>query len=70
VADAAADGVGLASRAVATWLELVVVGFAGSALGSAASGPPRLVVYLATTLLSVGVLVYNVDRLVRARLDP
>jgi hypothetical protein len=57
----------LASRTFVTWVELVAVGFAGSALGGAVSGPPQLVVYLATTLLSVGVLLYNVDRLVTAR---
>jgi hypothetical protein len=57
----------LASRAFVTWAELVVVGFAGSALGGATSGPPQLVVYLATTLVSVFVLLYNVDRLVEAR---
>jgi hypothetical protein len=57
----------LASRAFVTWAELVVVGFAGSALGGATSGPPQLVVYLATTLVSVAVLLYNVDRLVEAR---
>ncbi|MEZ3145573.1 hypothetical protein [Halobaculum sp. MBLA0143] len=55
------------SRAIVTWVELVVVGFAGAALGSATSGPPQLVVYLATTLVSVSVLLYNVDRLVAAR---
>jgi hypothetical protein len=58
----------LTSRVVVTWAELVVVGFAGAALSGATSGPPQLVVYLATTLLSVGILLYNVDRLVRARL--
>jgi len=57
----------LASRAFVTWAELVAVGFAGSALGGATSGPPQLVVYLATTLVSVGVLLYNVDRLIEAR---
>jgi hypothetical protein len=57
----------LASRAFVTWAELVVVGFAGSALGGATSGPPQLIVYLATTLVSVCVLLYNVDRLVEIR---
>ena len=57
----------LASRAFVTWAQLVVVGFAGSALGGATSGPPQLVVYLATTLLSVGVLFYNIDQLIQAR---
>lgn len=56
------------SRILVTWVELTLVGFVGAALGSAASGPPQLVVFLATTLLSVGVLFYNVDRLVRDRL--
>lgn len=59
----------LLSRTLVTWVELVVVGFAGTALGGSVSGPPRFVVYLATTLLSVAVLVYNVDRLVRARVE-
>lgn len=58
----------LLSRVIVTWAELVAVGFAGAALGGAASGPPRLVVYLATTPATVGVLRYDVDRLVRSRL--
>ncbi|SEO41172.1 hypothetical protein SAMN04487948_102296 [Halogranum amylolyticum] len=56
------------SRILVTWVELTLVGFAGAALGTVASGPPQLVVFLATTLLSVGVLFYNVDRLVDDRL--
>jgi hypothetical protein len=59
----------LFSRALVTWVELTAIGFAGAALGSAASGPPQFVVYLATTLLSVVVLMYNVDLLVQSRLD-
>lgn len=62
------DGPHLLSRILVTWVELTLVGFAGAALGGATSGPPQLVAYLATTLVSVGVLLYNVDRLVRARL--
>jgi hypothetical protein len=58
----------LLSRILVTWVELTLVGFGGAALGSATSGPPQLVVFLATTLLSVGVLFYNVDRLVSDRL--
>jgi hypothetical protein len=58
----------LLSRILVTWVELTLVGFGGAALGGTTSGPPQLVVYLATTLVSVGVLLYNVDRLVRARL--
>ncbi|MEZ3118016.1 hypothetical protein RYH80_19030 [Halobaculum sp. MBLA0147] len=58
----------LLSRILVTWVELIVVGFAGAALGGATSGPPQLVVYLASVLAFVGVLLYNVDRLVAARL--
>lgn len=58
----------LLSRILLTWGEIMLVGFAGAALGGATSGPPQLVVYLATTLLSVAVLLYNVDKLVQARL--
>jgi len=58
----------LLSRVLITWAELLVVGFAGAALGGAASGPPQLIVYLATILASVAVVMYNVDRLVAARI--
>lgn len=58
----------LLSRILVTWGEIIVVGFAGAAVGGVTSGPPQLVVYLATTLLSVGVLLYNVDRLIDTRL--
>jgi energy-converting hydrogenase Eha subunit E len=59
----------LLSRIFVTWAELVVVGFLGAALGTTVSGPPQLVVYLATILGSVSVLLYNVDRLVVARVS-
>jgi hypothetical protein len=58
----------LLSRIALTWVELVVVGFTGAALGTATSGPPEFVVYLATTLATVAVLLYNVDRLIRDRI--
>ena len=58
----------LLSRVLITWAELLVVGFAGAALGGIASGPPQLIVYFATILASVAVLLYNVDRLVAARI--
>ena len=58
----------LLSRVLVTWAGLLVVGFAGAVLGGAASGPPQLIVYLATILTSVAVLMYNVDRLVAARI--
>ena len=58
----------LLSRVLITWAELLVVGFAGAALGGIASGPPQLIVYLGTVLASVAVLLYNVDRLVTTRM--
>ena len=58
----------LLSRVLITWAELVVVGFGGAVAGGAASGPPQLVVYFATVLAAVAVFMYNVDRLVGARL--
>ena len=57
----------LLSRVLVTWAELSVVGFGGAVAGGAASGPPQLVVYFATVLAAVAVFMYNVDRLVAAR---
>jgi hypothetical protein len=58
----------LASRVFLTWAELVAVGFLGAVLGGTTSGPPRLVVYLATVLGLVAVSMHNVDKLVTSRL--
>ena len=58
----------LLSRIVVTWVAVVAVGFAGAALGGTTSGPPQLIVYLATVLASVGVLLYNVDKLIQQRI--
>lgn len=58
----------LASRVFVTWVELVVVGFGGTALAGAVSGPPELIVYFATTLVTVAVLLYNIDQLIQQRL--
>ena len=55
----------LGSRIVVTWAELTVVGLAGGVVGTSVGGPPALVVYFATTLLSVGILLYNVNELIR-----
>ena len=66
--DVGTGGTWLLSRVVVTWVEVVAVGFAGAALGGAVSGPPQLIVYLATVLASVGALLYNVDKLVQRRL--
>ena len=59
----------LASRVFVTWVELVIVGFGGTALGGAVSGPPELIIYFATTLVSVAVLLYNIDQLIQQRLS-
>ncbi|WP_459193383.1 hypothetical protein [Halosimplex sp. J119] len=65
---AVSDGsASLVSRTLITWLELTVVGITGGAVGAAVGGPPAFVAYLLTTLLSVGVLFYNVAALVDAR---
>jgi len=58
----------LVSRVLVTWLELTVVGLAGAFLGGTVGGLGAFVVYLATTLLSVGILFHNVNALVTARL--
>ena len=59
----------LASRVFVTWVELVVVGFGGTALAGAVSGPPELIIYFATTLVTVVVLLYNIDQLIQQRLS-
>ena len=64
----ASQGAWLGSRILVTWVELVVVGFGGTAVGGAVSGPPELLVYFATVLVSVAVLLYNVDQLIKQRL--
>lgn len=56
----------LLSRIVVTWIELTLVGFGGGALGSSIGGPPGLIIYFITTLLSVGVLFHNVNQLVKS----
>ena len=56
----------LASRILVTWIELTVVGITGGAIGNALGGPPGFIVYLVTTLLSVAVLLHNVNALVAA----
>lgn len=55
----------LMSRVVVTWLELTFVGLTGGILGTAVGGPPGLIVYFATTLISVGVIFYNVNELIK-----
>jgi hypothetical protein len=55
----------LGSRIVVTWVELTGAGLAGGILGTTVGGPPGLVVYFATTLVSVAILFYNVNELIR-----
>ena len=55
----------LVSRVLVTWLELTVVGITGGAIGTTVGGPPGFIAYLATTLLSVGIVLYNVNELVK-----
>ncbi|WP_053948029.1 hypothetical protein [Halolamina sediminis] len=68
-ADDASASPNLGSRIVVTWAELTVVGLAGGILGTTVGGPPALVVYFATTLLSVGILLYNVNVLAQRSID-
>jgi len=68
VASDGAQATWLLSRIFVTWVEVIAVGFLGAALGGATSGPPQLIVYLATVLASVGALLYNVDKLIQQRL--
>lgn len=56
----------LGSRILVTWIELTVVGITGGLLGATVGGPPGFVIYLATTLLTVGIIFYNVNELVKA----
>ncbi|WP_254838794.1 hypothetical protein [Natronomonas marina] len=58
----------LASRVFVTWIELTLVGLVGGLAADAVGGPPGFVVYLAATLLAVGVLFYNVNELLERRL--
>lgn len=58
----------LLSRIFVTWVEVIAVGFAGAVLGGVATGPPQLIVYLATVLASVAALLYNVDALIQQRI--
>jgi len=55
----------LGSRILVTWFELTVVGLAGSLLGATVGGPVGFLIYLATSLLTVGVIFYNVNALIK-----
>lgn len=55
----------LVSRIAVTWIELTAVGLAGGIFGSSVGGPPGLIIYFITTLISVGVIFYNVNELIK-----
>ena len=55
----------LLSRIAVTWVELTFVGLVGGAFGTAVGGPPGLIIYFITTLISVGVVFYNVNELIK-----
>ena len=54
----------LLSRIIVTWIELTIVGLTGGILGTAVGGPLSLIAYLVTTLVSVGVIFYNINELI------
>lgn len=51
----------LLSRIIVTWIELTMVGLGGGVIGTMVGGPPGLIIYFLTTLLSVGVLFININ---------
>jgi hypothetical protein len=55
----------LVTRVLVTWIELTLVGLTGTLLGATVGGPPGFIVYLVTTLVTVGILFYNVNELIR-----
>jgi hypothetical protein len=55
----------LVSRVLVTWIELTIIGITGGLLGTTIGGPPGFIIYLATTLLTVGIIFYNVNELVK-----
>ncbi|MGM0388863.1 MAG: hypothetical protein ACQEP0_10150 [Natrinema limicola] len=55
----------LGSRILVTWFELTAVGITGSLLGTTVGGPVGFLIYLATSLLTVGVIFYNVNQLIK-----
>lgn len=55
----------LGSRILITWAGLTAVTVIGGFLSSALSGPVGFIVYLATSLAVVAVLLYNVNELVK-----
>lgn len=48
-----------------TWIEVTLVGTLGSVLGASGGGPLGLIVYLLTTLVSIGVIFHNVNEFIK-----
>jgi FtsH-binding integral membrane protein len=55
----------LLSRVLVTWIELTIVGITGGLLGVTVGGPLGFIISLITTLLTVGVIFYNVNELIK-----
>ncbi|WP_049998014.1 hypothetical protein [Halococcus sediminicola] len=56
---------GLLSRVLVTWIELTIVGITGGLLGVTVGGPLGFIISLVTTLLTVAIIFYNVNELVK-----
>lgn len=59
----------LGSRVLLTWLELTVVGITGGVLGATVGGPPGFIIYLMTSLVTVGIIFYNVNELIKGWIE-
>lgn len=59
----------LGSRILLTWFELTVFGITGGVLGTTVGGPPGFIIYLATSLATVGVIFYNVNELIKGWME-
>jgi FtsH-binding integral membrane protein len=55
----------LSSRILMTWVELMIVGIVGGLVGTTIGGAPGFIVSLTTTLLTVGIIFYNVNELIK-----
>jgi len=59
------SGPNLVGRILVTWFELTLIATFGGALGGMVGGIPQIVVYTLTTIVSVAVLFYNINELIR-----
>lgn len=55
----------LSSRILMTWIELMIVGIVGGLVGTSIGGAPGFIVSLTTTVLTVGIIFYNVNELIK-----